>query len=115
MSAGDTQPTQPIPDEWIATAEPPRRRRRTWPWIVAFAIVIGLAIVGVVRRRGHREGPRHQDHPRRRSSPSSSLPADQDVQVDVPGPMIPQLIAGTLGEVTIASEDVPLGIVRRAT
>ncbi len=29
--------------------------------------------------------------------------------MDVPGPMIPQLISGTLGEVTIASDDVPIG------
>ena len=45
MTARDTQPTQPIPDQWVVAAESPRRRRRAWPWLVAFAIVVGLAVV----------------------------------------------------------------------
>ena len=37
-----------------------------------------------------------------------SLPADQEMQVEVASPVIPQLITGTLSEVTITSEDVPM-------
>jgi hypothetical protein len=107
MSAGDTQPTQPIPDEWIATAEPPRRRRRAWPWIVAFAIVIGLAIVAWFAGEAIAKDLVTKTI-REQVITQLSLPADQDIQVEVPGPMIPQLIVGTLGEVTITSEDVPM-------
>jgi hypothetical protein len=107
MSAGDTYPTQPIPDEWVATAEPPRRRRRAWPWIVAFAIVIGLAIVAWFAGEAIAKDLVTKTI-REQVVTQLSLPADQDVQVDVPGAMIPQLIAGTLGEVTIAADDVPL-------
>ena len=107
MSAGDTQPTQPIPGEWTVAAEPPRRRRRAWPWIVAFAIVIGLAIVAwfageAIARDLVTKTIREQ------VITQLSLPADQEMQVEVPGPMIPQLITGTLGQVTISSEDVPM-------
>ena len=36
-AAGDTQPTQPLP-ELVRPAEPaPRKRRRVWPWIVALS------------------------------------------------------------------------------
>ena len=41
MTHGDTQPTQPLPD-WEHAQAP---RRRVWPWIVAFAIVVVLAVV----------------------------------------------------------------------
>jgi hypothetical protein len=107
MSAGDTQPTQPIPDGWIATAEPPRRRRRAWPWIVAFAIVIGLAIAAWFAGEAIAKDLVTKTI-REQVITQLSLPADQAIQVDVPGPMIPQLIVGTLGEVTITSEDVPM-------
>ncbi len=106
MTSGDAQPTQPIPGEW-AYAEPPRRRRRVWPWIIAGVIVVGLAIVAwfageAIARNLVTTTIRDQ------VVTQLALPADQEVQVDVPGPIIPQLIAGTLGEVRIASEDVPM-------
>lgn len=37
------------------------------------------------------------------------LPASQKVDVDVSGAVLPQLIVGTLGDVTISSQDVALG------
>ena len=85
MSAGDTQPTQPLPANGRTPSPRPRRAAGRWPWIVALVIVVVPRGRGVVRRRGDRARPRDQDDPRRRSSPSSSLPADQDVDVDVPG------------------------------
>lgn len=106
MSAGDTQPTQPVPKEW-AYAEPAPKRRRAWPWIVAIAIVVGLAIAAwfvgeAIARDLVTKTIRDQ------VVTQLALPADQDVQVDVPGLVIPQLISGSLGEVTITSEDVPM-------
>lgn len=107
MTAGETQPTQPLPQGWIAEAPAPRRRR-SWPWIVATAIVVGLAIVAwfageAVARSVVVKTIRDQ------VVSQLALPSDQDVQVDVPGLIIPQLIGGTLDEVTISSDDVPIG------
>jgi len=104
MSADDTQPTERLP-EW-EHAEPPQRR--AWPWLVAFGIVIVLAVVawfaaeavarqivtGVVRDQVRSQ---------------LSLPADQPIDVDIPGALIPQLIGGSLGEITVASDDVEVG------
>jgi LmeA-like phospholipid-binding len=107
VSARDTQPTQPIPDQWVVAAEPPRRRRRAWPWIVAFAIVIGLAIVAWFAGEAIAKDIVTKTI-RDQVVTQLSLPADQEMQVDIASPIIPQLIAGTLSEVTITSEDVPM-------
>jgi hypothetical protein len=107
VSARDTQPTQPIPDQWVVTAEPPRRRRRAWPWVVAFAIVIGLAIVAWFAGEAIAKDIVTKTI-RDQVVTQLSLPADQEMQVDVASPVIPQLITGTLSEVTITSEDVPM-------
>ena len=109
MTVGDTQPTQPLPDWTTAPPEPaPRRRRHVWPWIVAAVIVIGLAIAawfvaewmarGLVERTIREQVISHL-----------ALPADQEVDVTVEGAVIPQLIAGTLDDVTVSSDDVSIG------
>ena len=36
------------------------------------------------------------------------LPADQQIDVDIAGPILPQLIVGSLADLTISSDDVPL-------
>ncbi len=104
--AADAQPTQPLPDGLVASEPPAPRRRRVWPWIVAFAIVAVLAVVawfaaeaiarqvvtGVVQQQVKTQ---------------LSLPADQQVDVEVAGAVIPQLIGGTLTQLTISSDDVP--------
>jgi hypothetical protein len=107
MSARDTQPTQPIPDQWVTTADPPRRRRRAWPWILAFAIVVGLAIVAWFAGEAIAKDIVTKTI-RDQVVTQLSLPADQEMQVEVVSPVIPQLITGTLSEVTITSEDVPM-------
>jgi hypothetical protein len=107
MSSADAQPTLPLPDDMVP-AQPEPARRRVWPWIVGFAIVAVLAVAawfaaeaiarqvisGVV-----------QDQVRTQLS----LPADHPVDVEVAGAVLPQLIGGTLDEMTVASDDVPLG------
>jgi hypothetical protein len=106
MTTGDAQATEPLPDGLVpAPVEPPARRRRVWPWIVAFAIVAVLAVAawfaaeaiarqvltGVVREQVRTQ---------------LSLPADHPIDVDVPGTLIPQLIGGSIDELTISSDDV---------
>ena len=104
MTHGDTQPTQPLPD-WEHAQAP---RRRVWPWIIAFAIVVVLAVVAwfaaeaIARDLVTRTV---QDE----ISERLSLPPDHEVEVVVPGVVIPQLIGGSLDEITVSSADVPVG------
>lgn len=108
MTAHDTQPTEPLPDGPLPDG--PRAaatKRRVWPWLVAFAIVLALAVVawfaaealarqivtGVVRDQVRTQ---------------LSLPASQQIDVDIDGAVVPQLIGGTLGTLTISSDDVSL-------
>lgn len=82
-------------------------RRRRWPWLVALIAVAGLAVAawfageyiarGVVERTIREQVVRGLD-----------LRADQRIDVDVPGPILPQLVVGSLGSVTISSDDVTL-------
>lgn len=107
MTDGATQPTQPLPEGWVV-AEVPRKRRRVWPWLVALVIVVVLAVVAwfvaeavardLVERTIKTE-----------IANRLALPAGHEVDVDVPGAVIPQLLGGSLDEVTISSEDVPVG------
>ncbi|MEV4687763.1 DUF2993 domain-containing protein [Microbacterium sp. LWH3-1.2] len=106
MARGGTQVTEPLPEGMVQSA--PERSRRVWPWIVAFAIVAVLAVAawfaaeaiarqvvtGIV-----------QDQVRTQLS----LPADQQIDVGIEGAVLPQLIAGTLTELTISSDDVTIG------
>ena len=107
MTAGDTQPTQPLPD-WTSAPPEPRRRHSAWPWIISIVIVIGLAVAawfvaewvarGIVERTI-----------REQVVTNLALPADQPIDVTVAGAVIPQLIAGELDDVTVSSEDVAIG------
>jgi uncharacterized protein YpmS len=111
--AGDTQPTQPLPHqqaEWVlATPDgaPQRKRTRRWGWIIALlvAIAVGVAIWFIAEWAA-------------RTLVTSTIQtevgnqlslAPEDVDVTVAGSVLPQLIAGTLDDVTVSSEDVPLG------
>lgn len=108
MSAGDTQPTQPLTGAYAFAETPaPRKRRRAWPWIVALVIVAGLAVAAWfagewIARDVVTKTIREQ------VITQLSLPADQDIDVVVEGAVLPQLIRGSLDDVTISSDDVAL-------
>src|SRR4051812_11901637 len=108
MTTSDTQPTQPLPPYALSGPGPaPRRRRRAWPWIVALVVVAGLAVAAWfagewIARDVVTKTIREQ------VIPQLSLPADQQIDVVVTGAVLPQLIVGTLDDVTISSEDVVL-------
>lgn len=104
MSAGDHQATEPLPD-WEHAAAP---KRRWWPWLVAFGIVVVLAVVAWFAAEAIARDMVSRTI-KTEISERLSLPADHEIDVDVPGAMIPQLISGTLGEVTVSSDDVPVG------
>lgn len=82
------------------------RRRARWPWvIVGVLVVVGVLLVaaelvaravlpGVVRSLVVDE---------------LRLPADQELEVEASGILLPQLIAGTLDELQLSSDQVTLG------
>jgi len=114
--SSDDQPTQPLPDpraQWVLSSDggssrPAARRKRRWPWLVSLLIVIVLAIgawfAGDAIARSIVEQTIRQQ-----TITQLSLPADQQVDVEVDGPVLLGLIVGSLGEVRVASDDVPLG------
>lgn len=108
MTANDTQPTLPLPDGLVETV-PPRRRRRAWPWIVAFGVVVVLAVgawfLGEMIARDLVERTI-----RTQVTSNLPIPADQPIDVDVPGAIIPQLIGGRLDEVRVSAEDVSVDV-----
>ncbi|WP_375384835.1 DUF2993 domain-containing protein [uncultured Microbacterium sp.] len=109
----DMQPTQPLPDagaQWVLSSAvaPERRRRRAWPWIVAIVLVVVLAAAAWfagewIARDLVTKTIRQQ------VITSLALPADQPIDVAIAGAVLPQLIGGHLDDVTVASDDVPLG------
>nr|WP_221446837.1 DUF2993 domain-containing protein [Microbacterium thalassium] len=93
--------------QWVlATPTPPKpqKRRRIWPWLVlggaALIIVVAAFIAEPIARSIVQGGIRD------RVVTELGLPSDQPVDVEIAGPVLPQLILGTLGEVSISSEDV---------
>jgi len=86
-------------------------RRRGWGWLVALLIIVLLGIgawfAGETIARSVVEGTI-----RTQVVSQLGLPADQEIDVDLPGAVLPQLISGQLGELRISSEDVTLGLFR---
>lgn len=86
-------------------AEPPRRRGRIV--IVLGVILVVLAALTVVAELVARQMV--PDAIRSAVVERLALPADHPVDVEVDGVLLPQLIAGTLADVRIASEAVTVG------
>ncbi|WP_345802000.1 DUF2993 domain-containing protein [Microbacterium sp. AZCO] len=107
MTTGDTYPTQPLPD-WAGAPPEPRKRRSPWPWIIAAIIVVGLAVVAWFVAEWMAKGLVERTI-RDQVITNLALPADQQVDVTVEGAVIPQLIAGTLDDVTVSSDGVTVG------
>ncbi|MEU1972397.1 DUF2993 domain-containing protein [Microbacterium sp. NPDC019599] len=106
MSAGDTHPTQPLP-EW-APAPAPRSRRSAWPWIISAVIVVGLAVAAWFIAEWVARGLVERTI-REQIVTNLALPADQPIDVTVEGTVIPQLVVGELDDVTVSSQDVTIG------
>ena len=108
-------PTDPLPDlraGWVlAVPEEPKKRRRVWPWLVAAAavviviviVVVVVVIVETVLRSTIEAGIADQVRT------SLELPADQPVDVSVEGALTLQLLTGSLDDLRLSSDDVPLG------
>jgi len=85
-----------------------RPRRRTGRWIAVLLILVvllaGLAVAAEFIARSVVAGT-----VRTLVVQQVGLPADQEVDVDVAGVVLPQLLAGRLDDVAVASDDVALG------
>lgn len=88
-----------------AVAKPPRRRGRGI--LVLLGILVVVAVLAVVAELVARQLV--PDMVRAAVVEQLELPADHPVDVEVDGILVPQLIAGTLADVRIASEDVTVG------
>ncbi len=83
-------------------------RRRAWPWVIAVLLVAGLMVAAwFVAEALARSAV--TDQIRERVAAQLALPASHPVHVEVAGPILPQLAAGVLDDVTVASNDVTLG------
>lgn len=86
--------------------EPPRRRRRVWPWLVVLAIVVVLVVGAAVGAEAIARGLVTEGV---RTLVSSQVDAAGEVDVAVDGLVLPQLASGSLDEITVSAADVTLG------
>lgn len=97
-------PTLVIPDGDAPVA--PKKRRRRWPWVLLIIVVILAVLVvaaelitravlpGVVRGIAIEQ---------------LDLPADQQLDVEATGLLLPQLIGGSLDELHLSTDSVTIG------
>lgn len=109
MSADD-HPTVPLPEGAAAWAQPTpeKPRRRRWVWWIGAAVVIVLAVVAWIAGEQIARGIIERTI-REQAITQLSLPADQQIDVDVASPVLLPLLVGNLAEVRVASDDVPIG------
>lgn len=90
------------------TSPAPVRRRRALPWIIAGVGVIGLAVAAwfiaeaVVRDQVTKTI-------RELAITNLALPDDQQIDVELSGMVLPQVIGGTLTDIKVSSDNVVLG------
>lgn len=86
---------------------PQRRKRRVWPWLVTLLIVVVLLAGAAI---GAEWFARSAVQGGIRTLLASELGLDGDtVDVQVDGVVIPQLISGTLDDVSVSAPDVTFG------
>ncbi|MBO9625470.1 MAG: DUF2993 domain-containing protein [Microbacterium sp.] len=102
-AADSEHPTLALPRETDAVAGSPRRRR--WPWVVLIVVVVLalLAVAGELLARSVLPGV-----VRSIVVEKLDLPADQQLDVDADGVLLPQLIGGTLDSLHLSSDSVTL-------
>ena len=107
----DQHPTQPLPDpgaQWVLSQPTEPRRDRRWPWLIGLLLVVVLAFVAWFAGEQIARGIIERTI-REQAITQLALPADQQIDVDVASPVLLPLLAGNIGAVRVASDDVPLG------
>lgn len=84
----------------------PTRRRARWPWVLLIALVVVAALVVAAEVAARAIVPQTV---RSLVIDQLDLPADQQLDVEASGILLPQLIGGTLDELHLSSEKVTIG------
>lgn len=115
-SLGDAHPTVPIPGEVRLAADEPlphaapsesaRRRRKRWPWVLLILVIViaGLVVAAEFIARAAVDGIVRSEVVK-----TLDLPADQEMEVETEGILLPQLIAGRLDHLQVSSDEVVIG------
>jgi hypothetical protein len=98
-------PTLVIPAD-SATPAVPKRRRRRWPWVLLIIVVLLAALVGAAEFIARSILP---GIVRGIVIEQLDLPADQQIDVQADGILLPQLIGGRLDALHLSSESVTIG------
>lgn len=105
-AADSEHPTLVIPGEKDAVAAAPAKRKRTrWPWVLLIIVVV-LALLAVAAELVVRSVL--PGIVRGIVIDQLDLPADQELEVQADGILIPQLIGGTLDTLHLSSDSVTL-------
>lgn len=108
-SGAGLPPRPPLPSAPVAV--PPPRRRARWPWVLGIIVVVLAALVvggEFVARAVVAQQIRSQ------VITALKLPADQQIDVNVGGIVLPQLVAGRLDDVRLSSRSVAIGPITSA-
>lgn len=89
-----------------ATGTDARPRRKRWPWAVLVAVVVLAALLVAAELIARTMLP---GVVRSIVVEQLDLPADQQLDVEASGILLPQLIAGSLDELNLSSDDVTIG------
>ncbi len=81
--------------------------RRAWLWPVGIVIVIALAVAAWFAAEAVARGI-VTNTIREQAITQLALPADQQIDVDLPGPLLLPLLIGQIPHLSISTEDVPL-------
>lgn len=96
-------PTLVIPGEERAETSAAPRRRRRWPWVLLIVLIVlaGLVVAAEFLARAILPGI-----VRSLVIEQADLPADQQLEVDADGILLPQLIGGTLDSLHLSTDSV---------
>ncbi len=99
--SGQTQSVAPGHDR------PAARRRGVWPWVVAAVVIAGLAVLAWFVAE-HIARDILTRTVREQIITQLALPEDQQIDVSVNEPVLPQVLGGRLERLDVSSDDVEL-------
>ncbi|HWV50517.1 MAG TPA: LmeA family phospholipid-binding protein [Microbacterium sp.] len=99
-------PTLVIPGSADAAASAPKPKRKRWPWIVGGVVVVLIVLVVAAELIARAVLP---GIARGIVIEQLDLPADQQLDVQAEGILLPQLIAGNLTELKLSTDAVTIG------
>ncbi|MDQ0645152.1 LmeA family phospholipid-binding protein [Microbacterium murale] len=112
----DENPTRPYPDHSTehptlvlpkdAGVETPKRRRPRWPWVLLIVVLVLAALVVAAEFVARAVLP---GIVRGIVIEQLELPADQPLEVDASGVLLPQLIGGRLDRLHLSTDSVTIG------